>query len=147
MATKVTSKSKQATSAPAAKAEVETTQVYLAVGRSFTHQGFKFLPNVAYEVEDVVADFLLQFKAGIDQNTFEEVGKRQKELPVQVVKFKGAGPVASAAVEIGGDLDAELMEHLESGQHSGEPGDGEGKTGEGEGSEGEGGEGEGIVTV
>lgn len=147
MATKVTTKAKQPTSAPAAKASVETTQIYLAVGRSFTHQGFKFLPNVAYEVEDSVADFLLQFKSGIDQDTFEEVGKRQKDLPVQVVKFKGAQPVASAAVEIGGDLDAELMQHLEAGQHAGEPGDDEGDTDEGAGGEGEDGDGEGIVTV
>ena len=123
MATKVTPKAKPATETTTAKAKAPaTTKIYLAVGRSFSHKGFKFLPNTIYEVPVALADVLLSVKASVDKDTFEEATRKQLGWPV-VAAFTGETIQAvPGTTEIGGDLDAELMEHLQAGQEAGEPG-------------------------
>ncbi|MEG1728763.1 MAG: hypothetical protein RR280_04390 [Bacteroidaceae bacterium] len=104
-------KAKSATTPAEKAAEIPTTLVYLAIGLSFTHRGTRFVPDVVYQVEEPLGDFLLGLESSIGVSTFEEAGKKHSKLPVQVVTSSGVTS-SGGAVEIGGH-DDELQKHFD----------------------------------
>lgn len=107
-----------------AQTGAETTTIQLVHGRRFHHKGTVFLPGVAYVVSLALADALLSVAYSEDATVFESVGHKEKSFPrVEVTErtstTSAAAPVA--VLEIGGDLDSELVAHLSAGQQSGTP--------------------------
>ncbi|MEG1728193.1 MAG: hypothetical protein RR280_01435 [Bacteroidaceae bacterium] len=140
------SKSTQQKAAPAAKAEtakapeVKKVKVYLAMGASYFHEGFRFERDTVYEVAENFGHWLLDLEAHGDAKKFEEAGRAQKDLPVVQYDYKSN---QVAGVETAEDL-AEIQAHLDNGPAATEEG---GPAGEGEGA-GEGaGEGKGEVEL
>lgn len=146
MATKITKAKPETKTAAEAKGAKEiatpTMDVYLAVGKSFSHKGYRFVPNVIYRVPEAFGDFLLSIEASYQVDQFAEAGKKQLGWEIKVPTIAGMHGIPSAAkagnaIEVGGDLDEELMAHLKAGEHAGEPGstptneDGENENGEG----------------
>lgn len=113
---------------PAKPVEVATLAVVLAVGASYSYGGQRYVPDVVYDVDADLGDFLLSLKAHGETDQFREVTRKDATLE----RVRVGSSVKAQTGETAEDL-AEIQAHLDGGAKTSEEAAAGGDSGTGEG--------------